>query len=97
MSAPALSFSHMGMFVADAPRMEDFYTRLLGFTVTDRGQLGTYDLRFLSRVPSEHHQIVLVSGPMQGGGAVGLRRIHVDMLLQQGAYRLAVILFGGIR
>jgi catechol 2,3-dioxygenase-like lactoylglutathione lyase family enzyme len=52
----------MGMFVADAPRMEDFYTRLLGFTVTDRGQLGTYDLRFLSRVPSEHHQIVLVSG-----------------------------------
>jgi catechol-2,3-dioxygenase len=52
----------MGMFVADAARMEDFYTRLLGFAVTDRGKLGTFDLVFLSREPTEHHQIVLVSG-----------------------------------
>lgn len=52
----------MGMFVADVARMEDFYTRLLGFTVTDRGKLGTFDLVFLSREPSEHHQIVMVSG-----------------------------------
>jgi catechol 2,3-dioxygenase-like lactoylglutathione lyase family enzyme len=52
----------MGMFVADAPRMEDFYTRLLGFTVTDRGKLGSFELVFLSRDPREHHQIVLVSG-----------------------------------
>jgi catechol-2,3-dioxygenase len=52
----------MGMFVADAARMEDFYTRLLGFTVTDRGRLGSADLVFLSREPREHHQIVLVSG-----------------------------------
>ena len=52
----------MGMFVADAARMEDFYTRLLGFTVTDRGRLGSYELVFLSREPSEHHQIVLVTG-----------------------------------
>ena len=52
----------MGMFVADVARMEDFYTRLLGFTVTDRGRLGTFDLVFLSREPTEHHQIVMVSG-----------------------------------
>ena len=52
----------MGMFVADIARMEDFYTRLLGFTVTDRGKLGTYELVFLSRDPREHHQIVMVSG-----------------------------------
>lgn len=52
----------MGMFVADAARMEDFYTRLLGFTVTDRGRLGSYELVFLSREPGEHHQIVLVTG-----------------------------------
>ena len=52
----------MGMFVADAARMEDFYTRLLGFTVTDRGKLTNYELVFLSREPAEHHQIVLVSG-----------------------------------
>lgn len=61
-SVPALAFSHMGIFVADVARMEDFYTRLLGFTVTDRGKLGSFDLVFLSREPREHHQIVLVSG-----------------------------------
>jgi catechol 2,3-dioxygenase-like lactoylglutathione lyase family enzyme len=52
----------MGMFVADAARMEDFYTRVLGFAVTDRGSLGSTQLIFLSRDPSEHHQIVLASG-----------------------------------
>jgi catechol 2,3-dioxygenase-like lactoylglutathione lyase family enzyme len=67
---PALSFSHFGMFVTDVARMEDFYTRLLGFTVTDRGDLetprGKLFLVFLSRDPREHHQIVLVSGRPAG-------------------------------
>lgn len=61
-----LSFSHMGFFVHDMVRMENFYQRLMGFTVTDRGNLGTptgpVALVFLSRDPTEHHQIVLVSG-----------------------------------
>jgi len=61
-SVPSLAFSHMGMFVTDIARMEDFYTRLLGFTVTDRGDLGSTKLVFLSRDPREHHQIVLASG-----------------------------------
>src|SRR5258706_8605353 len=63
---PQLSFSHMGLFVADVARMQDFYTRVLGFAVTDRGVLETADgpltLVFLSRDPREHHQIVLASG-----------------------------------
>ena len=53
------------MFVADAARMEDFYTRVLGFAVTDRGLLGATQLIFLSRDPREHHQIVLASGKPQ--------------------------------
>jgi catechol-2,3-dioxygenase len=61
-SVPRFSFSHMGMFVADAVRMEDFYTRVLGFAVTDRGSLGSTQLIFLSRDPREHHQIVFASG-----------------------------------
>jgi catechol-2,3-dioxygenase len=56
----------MGLFVADVARMQDFYTRVLGFVVTDRGVLETADgpltLVFLSRDPREHHQIVLASG-----------------------------------
>jgi catechol 2,3-dioxygenase len=66
MAAPALSFSHMGFFVHDIARVEDFYRRVMGFTVTDRGHLdlphGRVDLVFLSRDPTEHHQIVLASG-----------------------------------
>lgn len=57
-----LKFSHMGLSVCDVPKMEDFYTRILGFTVTDRGHAGGMDLVFLSRDPNDHHQIVLASG-----------------------------------
>jgi catechol 2,3-dioxygenase-like lactoylglutathione lyase family enzyme len=66
MPNPGLTFSHVGIFVSDIARMEDFYTRVLEFTVTDRGELagpaGPLSLVFLSRDPDEHHQIVLVSG-----------------------------------
>ena len=60
--APNLMFSHMGLSVKSIPKMEDFYTRVLGFTVTDRGEAGGMDLVFLSRSPEDHHQIVLASG-----------------------------------
>jgi catechol-2,3-dioxygenase len=66
MARPGFSFSHFGMFVTDIAKLENFYTRLLDFTVTDRGQLpgprGLMDLVFLSRDPDEHHQIVLITG-----------------------------------
>ena len=58
----ALVFSHMGFFVRDLERMARFYQDVMCFTETDRGDLGTVQLVFLSRDPSEHHQIVLASG-----------------------------------
>jgi catechol 2,3-dioxygenase-like lactoylglutathione lyase family enzyme len=64
-SVPSLSFSHMGIYVTDVARMEDFYTRMLGFTVTDRGLLGSVTLIFMSRDPREHHQIILATGRPQ--------------------------------
>lgn len=57
-----LKFSHMGLSVKDIPAMEEFYTKVLGFTVTDRGHAGGMQLVFLSRDPLDHHQIVLASG-----------------------------------
>jgi catechol 2,3-dioxygenase len=62
----ALTFSHMGFFVRDAERMALYYQTVLGFTITDRGLLGTVPLIFLSRDPSEHHQIVLAGGKPEG-------------------------------
>ena len=68
-TAPAVSFSHFGIHVTDLPRMEDFYTRVLGLLVSDRGTLpGGPMLCFLSRDPDEHHQMVLVAGRPPGGG-----------------------------
>ena len=85
-SVPSLAFSHMGLYVTDLARMEDFYTRLLGFTVTDRGDLGSTQLVFLSRDPKEHHQIVLASGRP---GATGFNPIN------QISFRMAE--FSGLR
>jgi catechol-2,3-dioxygenase len=76
---PAFSFSHMGMFVADLARMEDFYTRVLGFAVTDRGALGSIDLVFLSRDPAEHHQVVLATGRPAGLGFNPINQISFRM------------------
>ncbi len=59
---PNLALSHLGIAVSDMTRMEDFYTRVLGFTVTDRGTTLGMDLVFLSRDPLDHHQVVLASG-----------------------------------
>ena len=109
-SVPSLAFSHMGMFVTDPARMEDFYTRMLGFAVTDRGELetprGRVSLVFLSRDPSEHHQIVLASGrPPQGGfnpinqisfrmaEFAGLREMH-RRLAAEGAAELSPVSHG---
>jgi catechol-2,3-dioxygenase len=67
MTRPGFAFSHFGMFVHDIAKLEEFYTRILDFTVTDRGELTAANgapmtLVFLSRDPDEHHQIVLLSG-----------------------------------
>lgn len=59
---PHLNFSHLGICVTDIVKMEDFYTNVLGMTVTDRGNALDTDLVFLSRDPIDHHQIVLGTG-----------------------------------
>lgn len=64
---PNIAFSHFGMATSDMEAMEDFYTRVLGFTVTDRGEVfDGMKLVFLSRDPNDHHQILLVSGRPDG-------------------------------
>ncbi|MGO9601975.1 MAG: VOC family protein [Candidatus Binataceae bacterium] len=63
-----LTFSHFGISCFDLDRMEDFYTRVLGMTVSDKGGVpgGTARLVFLTTDPSEHHQLVLASGRTEG-------------------------------
>ncbi len=63
----SISLSHFEIKVRHLETMEGFYTRALGFVVTDRSQPGEHPMVFLSRNPNEHHQIVL--NESDGGGS----------------------------
>jgi len=61
---PRPKLTHMAIFARDIDKMVDFYTRVMGLTISDRGQsvaAGT-QLVFMSSDPDEHHQFVLASG-----------------------------------
>jgi len=58
----SLTLSHVGIYVTDVHRMVDFYTRFLGFAVSDRGPNPHGEIVFLTRDPREHHQLVMASG-----------------------------------
>ncbi len=60
---PKPKLAHFGLHVRDVARMTDFYTRVFGLTITDRGQIPNRgELVFLSADPGEHHQFVIMSG-----------------------------------
>ncbi len=63
-SRPTPKLTHFALFVRDLPKMEEFYTKVMGLTVTDRGQATSAPVQmvFMSSDPAEHHQFVLVSG-----------------------------------
>lgn len=61
--SPKPKLAHFGLHVRDVERMTDFYTRVFGLAVTDRGTLPNRgELVFLSADPDEHHQFVIMSG-----------------------------------
>ena len=66
---PKMTFGHIGLFVTDLEKMRDFYTRVMGFTVTDSGK-GRAEMVFMSRDPDEHHQVVLATGRPEGSFGV---------------------------
>jgi catechol-2,3-dioxygenase len=59
----SLALSHVGYFVTDINKMVDFYTRVLKFVVSDRGDREhNGSIVFMTRDPREHHQLVFASG-----------------------------------
>jgi catechol 2,3-dioxygenase len=63
-SLPDCRLCHIGVYAFDLDRMVDFYARVFGLVVTDRGYSegrGVH-IAFLSRDPTEHHQIAIASG-----------------------------------
>ena len=73
-ASPNLTLSHLELRVADPRSMERFYTEVLGFIATDRGD-GENGMVFLSRSPDEHHQIVLSPGGSGDGRSGSLDHV----------------------
>jgi len=56
-----LRWSHAVLYVRDLETMLDFYQNVLGFEVSDRGELfaGGPEVVFLSQVETDHHQLAM--------------------------------------
>ena len=58
--AKVSGLGHFGLYVHDMPRMLDFYTSVLGLTLTDKAER----IAFLSARPDqEHHELALALSP----------------------------------
>lgn len=63
---PKFEISHVGINVIDIDKMREFYTRVLGYTVTDEGAFRGGSMVFMSRDARDHHQLVIGTGRPEG-------------------------------
>ncbi len=78
---PNVKLRHVGMYVTDFEAIVDFYTGVLGFTVSDRGPFRGEEIAFLTRDPEEHHEIVVMSGRPAGSfGTINQISFRADTL-----------------
>lgn len=65
---PKPQLTHVALFTRDLDRMVDFYSKVMGLTVTDEGSALSAPSRmvFMSADPGEHHQFVLLGGRADG-------------------------------
>ena len=72
-------FGHIGLYCHELPKMVDFYTRVLGFKVSDVNEKGLTFLRF----GADHHSLVLAKmpdgGKAKGAGANTLHHIALEV------------------
>jgi len=66
---------HVGLYCRDLQRMVDFYTRVLGFKVSDVNEKGMTFLRF----GADHHSFVLAPAPQTPSGPTVLQQIAMEV------------------
>ncbi len=87
---PRMKFSHLGLVVSDLEMMQDFYTRVLGFALTDKGMTGSgATMAFMTLDPEEHHQVFLVDGKPDGDLPANRYMPGVGPVLHHLSFRLA--------
>jgi len=79
---------HVGLYCRDLPRMVDFYTRVLGFKVSDVNEKGMTFLRF----GADHHSFVLAAAPQPPGGPTVLHQIAMEVADLDALKRIRVYL-----
>jgi catechol 2,3-dioxygenase len=83
MAAIHARLAHVGIYAHDKPRLERFYTTVLGLVVTDNGTARSgMELTFLSGNSGNHHQLALVDGRPDTSGFNPIQQISfmVDSL-----------------
>lgn len=69
MTAPKAYLSHIVLQCFDFDAMVDFYTRTVGFHLSDLGEARNQRMAFLTLDPAlEHHQLALADGRKVGSG-----------------------------
>jgi len=66
---------HVGLYCRDLQRMVDFYTRVLGFKVSDVNEKGMTFLRF----GADHHSFVLAPTAQTPSGPTVLQQIAMEV------------------
>jgi catechol-2,3-dioxygenase len=87
-----VELGHAGVHVRDLERMRDFYSRVLGLTITDEAP--ERGIVFLSSRPEhEHHEFVLARGRTAARDAKLLNQIswRVDSLASLQSYHQALL------
>lgn len=75
-----LKLSHAFIEVVDLNKVVPFYTDILGFQVTDRGQLNNdVEAVFMSQDPDNHHQIALANTLKTEDGGKNFRHVAFRM------------------
>jgi catechol 2,3-dioxygenase-like lactoylglutathione lyase family enzyme len=66
---------HIGLYCRDLERMKDFYTRVLGFEVSDVNEKGMVFLRF----GADHHSFVLAAAEKAPAAPTVLQQIALEV------------------
>lgn len=79
--APHPQLTHVGVYVRDIKAMEEFYTKVVGLLVSDRGLARGTEFVFMTAQPGAHHQFVIATGrPAQGASTVNQSSFRVRNL-----------------
>jgi len=67
--SPHPQLTHVGLYVRDIKKMEEFYTEVVGLLVSDRGLAHGTDFVFMTAQPGAHHQFVIATGRRARGAS----------------------------